>query len=53
MLRLDHNRALSQIAAKTGTKVGDIEKLTVWGNTRPPCTPTIASPPSTAKPPGT
>jgi len=35
MLRLDHNRALSQIAAKTGTKVGDIEKLTVWGNHSP------------------
>jgi malate dehydrogenase len=35
MLRLDHNRALSQIAAKTGTRVGDIEKLTVWGNHSP------------------
>jgi malate dehydrogenase len=35
MLRLDHNRALSQIAAKTGTQVGDIEKLTVWGNHSP------------------
>jgi len=35
MLRLDHNRALSQVAAKTGTKVGDIEKLTVWGNHSP------------------
>jgi malate dehydrogenase len=35
MLRLDHNRALSQIAAKTGVKVGDIEKLTVWGNHSP------------------
>ena len=35
MLRLDHNRALSQIAAKTGTAVGDIEKLTVWGNHSP------------------
>ncbi len=35
MLRLDHNRALSQIAAKTGTKVADIEKLTVWGNHSP------------------
>ena len=35
MLRLDHNRAASQIAAKTGTKVGDIEKLTVWGNHSP------------------
>ena len=35
MLRLDHNRALSQIAAKTGKKVADIEKLTVWGNHSP------------------
>ena len=35
MLRLDHNRALSQIAAKTGCKVGDIEKMTVWGNHSP------------------
>jgi malate dehydrogenase len=35
MLRLDHNRALSQIAAKTGCAVGDIEKLCVWGNHSP------------------
>jgi len=35
MLRLDHNRALSQVAAKTGTAVGDIEKLCVWGNHSP------------------
>src|SRR5690242_6977681 len=35
MLRLDHNRALSQVADKTGTRVGDIEKLTVWGNHSP------------------
>jgi malate dehydrogenase len=35
MLRLDHNRALSQLAAKTGVKVGDIEKMTVWGNHSP------------------
>src|ERR1700748_1089635 len=35
MLRLDHNRALSQVAAKTGTKVADIEKLAVWGNHSP------------------
>ena len=35
MLRLDHNRAASQIAAKTGTAVADIEKLTVWGNHSP------------------
>jgi malate dehydrogenase len=35
MLRLDHNRALSQIAAKTGKAVGDIEKMAVWGNHSP------------------
>jgi malate dehydrogenase len=35
MLRLDHNRALSQISAKTGKAVADIEKLTVWGNHSP------------------
>jgi len=35
MLRLDHNRAASQIAAKTGVAVGEIEKLTVWGNHSP------------------
>ena len=35
MLRLDHNRALSQLSAKTGTDVGDIEKLVVWGNHSP------------------
>ena len=35
MLRLDHNRALSQIAEKTGKPVGAIEKLAVWGNHSP------------------
>lgn len=35
MLRLDHNRALSQIAEKTGKPVADIEKLCVWGNHSP------------------
>ena len=35
MLRLDHNRALSQIAAKTNSAVTDIEKLCVWGNHSP------------------
>ena len=35
MLRLDHNRALSQIASKTGKAVGDIQKLCVWGNHSP------------------
>ncbi|MEU8673849.1 malate dehydrogenase [Streptomyces sp. NPDC048560] len=32
MTRLDHNRAISQLAAKTGAAVSDIKKLTIWGN---------------------
>lgn len=32
MMRLDHNRALSQIAEKTGGSTIDIEKMVVWGN---------------------
>ena len=35
MLRLDHNRALSQLAAKSGKPVASIEKLAVWGNHSP------------------
>ncbi|MBL0147310.1 MAG: malate dehydrogenase [Ideonella sp.] len=35
MLRLDHNRALSQIAAKTGKPVASIQQLAVWGNHSP------------------
>ena len=35
MLRLDHNRALSQVAAKTGKPVASIKKLAVWGNHSP------------------
>ncbi len=35
MLRLDHNRAASQLAAKTGKSVAAIRKLTVWGNHSP------------------
>ena len=35
MLRLDHNRALSQLAAKTGKDVAAIEKMAVWGNHSP------------------
>ena len=35
MLRLDHNRALSQLAAKTGKAVSSILKLAVWGNHSP------------------
>jgi malate dehydrogenase len=32
MTRLDHNRALSQLAAKTGAHVNDIKRMTIWGN---------------------
>ena len=35
MLRLDHNRALSQLATKLNKPVADIEKLIVWGNHSP------------------
>ena len=41
MLRLDHNRALSQLAAKTGRTVDSIEKLVVWGNHSPTMYPDI------------
>jgi malate dehydrogenase len=32
MTRLDHNRAISQLSAKLGVAVGDIKKITIWGN---------------------
>ena len=32
MTRLDHNRALSQLAVKTGTHVTDVRRMTIWGN---------------------
>ncbi|MCE1186317.1 MAG: malate dehydrogenase, partial [Rhodocyclales bacterium] len=35
MLRLDHNRALSQLAAKTGRDVSSLKNLVVWGNHSP------------------
>ena len=35
MLRLDHNRALSQLAARSGKPVESIQKLAVWGNHSP------------------
>jgi malate dehydrogenase len=35
MLRLDHNRAVAQVAAKAGGLVKDVEKMAVWGNHSP------------------
>jgi len=32
MMRLDHNRALSQLASKTGVSVNDINQMVIWGN---------------------
>ena len=32
MTRLDHNRAISQLAEKTGAQVADIKRMTIWGN---------------------
>lgn len=32
MMRLDHNRALTQVAQKTGTTVSDVKNMTIWGN---------------------
>jgi malate dehydrogenase len=32
MTRLDHNRAMAQLAGKTGAAVADIAKMTIWGN---------------------
>jgi len=53
MLRLDHNRALSQLAARTGNPVDSIKKLVVWGNHSPTMYPdyrfaTIAGKPAEA-----
>ena len=41
MTRLDHNRALTQVALKTGSKVTDIKKMAVWGNHSPTMYPDI------------
>ena len=32
MTRLDHNRAIAQLAQKTGASVNDIRRMTIWGN---------------------
>ena len=41
MMRLDHNRALAQLAAKTGAPVSEIEGLAVWGNHSPTMYPDL------------
>jgi len=41
MTRLDHDRALWQLAEKTGHAITDIEKLVVWGNHSPTMYPDL------------
>ena len=41
MTRLDHNRALAQLAAKTGAAVSEIEGLAIWGNHSPTMYPDL------------
>ncbi len=41
MMRLDHNRALSQLATRAGKPVASVEKLIVWGNHSPTMYPDI------------
>ena len=51
MMRLDHNRALSQLAGKTGKPVSSVEKLIVWGNHSPTMYPDIRFATIDGKPP--
>lgn len=41
MTRLDHNRAVTQLALKVGAKVTDIKKLAIWGNHSPTMYPDV------------
>ena len=41
MMRLDHNRAISQLATRTRSNLTDIEKMVVWGNHSPTMYPDI------------
>ena len=41
MTRLDHNRALTQLAQKTNSKVTDIKNLCIWGNHSPTMYPDV------------
>jgi len=41
MTRLDHNRAIAQLAAKTGSAVSEITNMTVWGNHSPSMFPDL------------
>ena len=53
MMRLDHNRALAQLALKTGAPVRDIDNVIIWGTTRRSSTPTSRTRWSRARTPST
>lgn len=42
MTRLDRDRAVWQVAEKTGSTVGDVHKVVVWGNRSPTMSPDLA-----------
>ena len=50
MIRLDHNRALTQLAKRAGVRVGDIKRLAVWGNHSRQCSSTGPTPRSKGGP---
>ena len=50
MVRLDHNRAISQLATKTGVSGNDIDKIIIWGNHSSTQYPDITSPTVAGKP---
>ena len=41
MTRLDHNRALTQLALKTGSSVNDVKQMCIWGNHSPTMYPDV------------
>ena len=51
LTRLDHNRAISQLSAKTGAAVTDIKQMTIWGNHSATQYPTSSTPRSVAATP--
>ena len=44
MMRLDHNRAIAQLANKLGARVADVSNMTVWGNHSPTQYPDLVTP---------
>jgi malate dehydrogenase len=43
MLRLDHNRAVAQLASKLGARVSDVSNMAVWGNHSPTMYPDLVN----------